>query len=132
MPLACRRSPRALLLPRQIPLSQSMPIFESMGIAASLNLCANLVCLRLLFPFRNDDLNMASMWECSRNDIATNTSVFVAAGGVWLTGSAWPDLLVASALWLLLMRSSIRVVRSALRASRDSVSTLPEEDPHGT
>ena len=113
-------------------LEPAVPVFEIMGIFSLVSLVANSICLWLLWRHRHEDVNMSSVWECSRNDIATNTSVFVAAGGVWLTGSAWPDLLVASALWLLLMRSSIRVVRSALRASRDSVSTLPEEDPHGT
>ncbi len=56
---------------------------------------------------------MSSVWECSRNDIASNLSVFVAAGAVWFTGSAWPDMVVALALVVLLMRSAIRVISSA-------------------
>lgn len=48
---------------------------------------------------------MSSVWECSRNDIAANLSVFVASGAVWLTGSGWPDILVALALVCLLYRS---------------------------
>ena len=39
---------------------------------------------------------------------------FVAAGAVWLTGSGWPDILVALGLVWLLIRSSIRVVSSAM------------------
>jgi Co/Zn/Cd efflux system component len=54
-----------------------------------------------------------SVWECSRNDIASNLSVFVAAGLVWLTGSGWPDLAVAAALVALLLRSAFRVISSA-------------------
>ncbi len=93
-----------------------MPVFEIMGAFSLASLVANSFCLWLLWRHRNEDVNMSSVWECSRNDIATNISVFVAAGGVWLTGAAWPDLLVATTLWLLLMRSSIRVIRSARRA----------------
>lgn len=113
-------------------LSPSVPVFELMGIFSLVSLAANSVCLRLLWRHRHEDVNMSSVWECSRNDLATNLSVFVAAGGVWLTGAAWPDLVVASALWLLLMRSSIRVLRSAQQASRSTLSPTPDEDPHGT
>ena len=91
------------------------PIFEVMGAFSLLSLAANGSCLRLLWRHRDEDINMSSVWECSRNDVATNLSVFVAAGGVWLFDAAWPDLLVASALVLLLLRSSLRVVGRAWR-----------------
>jgi Co/Zn/Cd efflux system component len=53
------------------------------------------------------------LWECSRNDIAANISVLIAAGGVALTGAAWPDLLVAMGLVILLLRSAWRVITTA-------------------
>jgi Co/Zn/Cd efflux system component len=64
---------------------------------------------------------MSSVWECSRNDIASNLSVFVAAGVVWLTGSGWADILVAIGLVWLLMRSAIRVLSSAMAELRGAV-----------
>ncbi len=91
----------------------SVPVFEIMGAFSLLGLVANALCLYLLWRHRHDDVNMSSVWECSRNDIATNLSVFVAAGAVWLTGSGWPDILVALGLVWLLIRSSIRVISSA-------------------
>ncbi len=90
------------------------PVYEIMGLFSLLGLLANGFCLYLLWGHRNEDVNMSSVWECSRNDMASNLSVFVAAGGVWLTGSAWPDLLVAVALATLLLRSAWRVIRTAL------------------
>jgi Co/Zn/Cd efflux system component len=92
----------------------SVPIFEVMGVFSLLGLIANSLCLYLLWRHRHEDVNMSSVWECSRNDIASNVSVFVAAGAVWLTGSGWPDILVALGLVWLLMRSSIRVLLSAM------------------
>lgn len=89
------------------------PLFEVMGLFSIVGLVANSLCLYLLWRFRNDDLNMSSVWECSRNDIAGNLAVFLAAGGVWLTGSGWPDLVVALGLVALLLRSAIRVIGSA-------------------
>jgi Co/Zn/Cd efflux system component len=91
----------------------STPIFELMGTFSVLGLAANSVCLLLLWRHRQEDINMSSVWECSRNDIASNLSVFLAAGAVWLTESGWPDVLVAIALVTLLLRSSARVISSA-------------------
>jgi Co/Zn/Cd efflux system component len=91
-----------------------VPVFELMGIFSLLGLAANSACLFLLWRHRHEDVNMSSVWECSRNDIATNLSVFVAAGAVWLTGAGWPDLVVAAGLTLLLLRSASRVISAAL------------------
>jgi Co/Zn/Cd efflux system component len=92
----------------------SIPIFEVMGAFSLLGLAANSLCLFLLWRHRHEDVNMNSVWECSRNDIASNLSVFVAAGAVWLTGSGWPDIVVALGLVWLLLRSAIRVISSAM------------------
>jgi Co/Zn/Cd efflux system component len=92
----------------------STPIFEVMGAFSLLGLAANSVCLYLLWRHRHEDVNMSSVWECSRNDIASNLSVFAAAGGVWLTGSGWPDIAVAIGLVWLLLRSAFRVMSSAM------------------
>ncbi|WP_088329561.1 cation transporter [Lacimicrobium sp. SS2-24] len=99
-------------------LEPQTPIFEVMGSFSLLALLANSICLYLLWRHRHEDVNMSSVWECSRNDIATNLSVFIAAGGVWLTGSGWPDVVVAMGLVVLLLRSSIRVLSSAVRELR--------------
>ena len=91
-----------------------IPVFEVMGIFSLAGLAANSVCLFLLWRHRHEDVNMSSVWECSRNDIAANISVFIAAGAVWFTGSGWPDIVVALGLSLLLIRSAMRVITSAL------------------
>ena len=96
----------------------SLPIFEVMGAFSLLGLAGNSLCLFLLWRHRHEDVNMSSVWECSRNDIASNLSVFVAAGAVWLTNSGWPDMVVALGLVWLLLRSAIRVISSAMTELR--------------
>ena len=91
----------------------AMPIFQLMGAFSLLGLMANGVCLFLLTRHRRDDVNMSSVWECSRNDIASNLAVFIAAGAIWLTGSRWPDVVVALGLVWLLLRSAMRVIGAA-------------------
>lgn len=96
----------------------SVPIFEVMAAFSLLGLVANSLCLFLLWRHRHEDVNMSSIWECSRNDIVSNISVFVAAGAVWLTDSGWPDILVALGLVWFLMRSAVRVISSAMAELR--------------
>jgi len=91
------------------------PIVETMGIAALLNLGANLLCLRLLYPYRNGDVNMSSVWECSRNDVMEGIAVIAAALTVWVFESGWPDVVIAAALVVLFLRSAARVLRGAWR-----------------
>ena len=96
----------------------SVPIFEVMGVFSLLGLAANSLCLYLLWRHRHEDVNMSSVWECSRNDIASNSSVFLAAGAVWLTGSGWPDIVVAVGLVGLLVLSAVRVISAAMAELR--------------
>ena len=91
------------------------PVFETMGIAALLNLGANSMCLWLLHPYRHGDVNMASVWECSRNDVMEGMAVIAATFAVWMSGSGWPDILIAIALLGLFLRSASRVLRGAWR-----------------
>jgi cation diffusion facilitator family transporter len=92
----------------------TLPVFETMGVISILALIANGTCLALLWKHREEDINMSSVWECSRNDIASNLSVLIASGGVWLTQSGWPDLVVGSLLACLFLRSAIRVLHGAI------------------
>lgn len=101
-------------------LVPTVPIFQTMGMIALLALIANIICLILLTKHKNEDINMSSVWECSRNDIATNLSVIIAAGLVWLTRAGWPDILVGFVLSMLLIKSSIGVIKAAKQNQQQS------------
>ena len=95
-----------------------VPIFEAIGVAAVVNLGFNAICLWLLTPYRSGDVNMASAWECSRNDVYEGFAVLLAAVGVWWFEAGWPDLVVAAALLVLFLGSAWRVFRAAWRSHR--------------
>lgn len=84
-----------------------------MAAFGGLALIANLVCLRLLWPLRSQDVNMRSSFECSRNDVISNTGVLLAAAGVWLTGRGWPDIVIGLVVAALFLRSAVSVLRAA-------------------
>lgn len=95
-----------------------LPSYQVMGIFSLAGLAANGLCLYLLWRHRHEDINMSSVYECSRNDIASNLSVIIAAIGVWALDNHWPDLIVAALLATLLLLSSIRVLRGSINELR--------------
>ena len=97
-----------------------VPVFEAIGAIGLLALVANSICFALLWRHRADDINMSSVWLCSRNDIIANVSVLFAAVGVWFTRSGWPDILVGLALAALFLRSALFVLREAITELRAS------------
>ena len=62
---------------------------------------------------RNDNINMSSVWLCSRNDIIANTSVLVTAGLVFLTGSFLPDFILGLILTVVFAQSAGQVLQKA-------------------
>jgi Co/Zn/Cd efflux system component len=101
-----------------------LPSYEVMSIFSLAGMVANGICLFLLWRHRKEDINMISVFECSRNDIATNLSVIVAAIGVWAFNSGLPDIIIATLLAALLLKSSARVMNGALSGLSQSNESL--------
>lgn len=105
------------------------PMVATMGIAASLNLAANGFCLYLLTPLKDQDVNMNSVWECSRNDVFEGTAVIATTAAVWLLGSGWPDVIVAIGLLVMFLRSALRVLKGAWQEMHNARPAGPAESP---
>ncbi len=102
-------------------VSGSAPDATTMGTIALLALIVNVAVAVLLYRYRGGDSNMRSIWLCSRNDAIGNVAVMVAAAGVFVSASRWPDLLVATIIAALNLAAAIVVIRLAkaeLRAER--------------
>ena len=93
--------------------SGSVPEPLTMGLVGGLALAANLGVAALLYAWREGDANMRSVWLCTRNDAIGNVAVVVAALGVFGTGTAWPDLIVAGVMGTLALTAAVTVVRQA-------------------
>ena len=80
---------------------------------AGLALVVNVLCFALLYSSRNGDINIRASWICSRNDMLMNTGVISSALLVAQLDMAWPDLLIATVIALIVLRSAIRIIRDA-------------------
>lgn len=95
------------------------PEVLTMTSVAILALIANLVSVLLLMKFRNGDANIRSVWVCSRNDMINNIFVLIAAGLVFLTGAAWPDLIAALIMSSLFILSAIEIIKQSNSSCSD-------------
>ena len=86
-------------------------------------LVANVSCFILLMRHRTDDLNMRSTWVCSRNDVIANGGVLLAAAGVAITRTVWPDILIGLLIAGLFLCSAWGVIRASLTALRTGFPT---------
>jgi Co/Zn/Cd efflux system component len=100
-----------------------------MGAVGFAALVVNGVVALMFYRFRSGDANMRSVWICSRNDALGNIAVMLAALGVFGTGSAWPDLLVAGVMGLLALTGSRTVLRQARTELRTAAPRTVREAP---
>lgn len=86
-----------------------VPDAQTMTLIGFLALLANVGVAILLFSYRNGDSNMRSVWLCTRNDALGNVAVIIAALGVFGTGTAWPDLIVATIMATLALTAAKQI-----------------------
>lgn len=98
----------------------TVPEPVTMGAIGTLALLANVSVAAMLYAWREGDANMRSVWLCSRNDAIGNLAVILAAAGVFGTGSALPDLVVALVMSGLALWSGLVIVAHARRDIGDA------------
>src|SRR5574340_705636 len=72
---------------------------------------ANVSCLVLIFRHRNGGAHMKASWIFSTNDVLANVGVIVAGALVAWTGSRIPDLVIGTAVGLLVLAGAVRILR---------------------
>lgn len=103
----------------------SSPDAWAMTSIGTVALVVNITVALLLYRYRTGDANMRSVWICSRNDAINNLLVIGAGFGVLLTGSGWPDLIVAFVMAALGIGGGWHVIQQArgeLRFKKAQVS----------
>ena len=94
-------------------VGSASPQPEIMGAVGTAALAANVGVALMLYRFREGDANMRSVWICSRNDAIANIAVVAAALGVFGTGTAWPDLIVAGVMAALGIWGGLQIIAQA-------------------
>jgi Co/Zn/Cd efflux system component len=102
-----------------------VPRAEVMGVVGFLALAANVASVLILVRYKDGDANVRSVWLCSRNDAIGNVAVMLAAAGVWVTATRWPDLIVAALMAGLFLISSAQILRQSIRELKTGLTGGP-------
>jgi Co/Zn/Cd efflux system component len=89
----------------------SEPVELMMIGVATLALVANLGCVALLAKHREGGVHLKASWIFTTNDALANLGVIAAGVLVAVTGSAWPDLAVGTAVGALVLWGAVRILR---------------------
>lgn len=103
-------------------LEGSSPEASAMSIVGLAALLANLASVFILLQWRDGDSNVRSVWLCSRNDAIGNVGVIASGGLVAVTGSLWPDLVIATILAGLFLKSASSITIQAVDEIRTASS----------
>jgi Co/Zn/Cd efflux system component len=107
-------------------IAGTIPQAEIMGIIGFVAFGANLLVAALLYRYRTGDSQALSVWLCTRNDCLANVAVIMAAAGVWVWRTYWPDIVVAAVIAFLGLSSAFRVIRQALEEMHSSPQAAAE------
>ncbi|MDG6774196.1 cation transporter [Thiomicrorhabdus sp. ZW0627] len=91
----------------------SEPISEWMMIMGIIALIGNTYCLKLIHAHRNGEVHMRASWIFSANDVLANLGVIISGLLVWWLGSRLPDLIIGSAITLLVFWGAMRILKDA-------------------
>ena len=99
-------------------VNQKIPEADIMGWVSLAALVVNVFCALLIYKYREGDINMRSVWICSRNDALGNIAVMIAAAGVFATTTVWPDVLVAAILAWLALHGAYQILSQSLKKNQ--------------
>ncbi|MBI5009043.1 MAG: cation transporter [Bacteroidia bacterium] len=96
---------------RRFVYMDSLPGFRTMIIISLLALCGNAVSLYLLQKSKSREAHMQASMIFTSNDVIANIGVIAAGVVVYLTQSMYPDLIIGTAVFVLVARGAFRILK---------------------
>lgn len=90
---------------------EDVPDFQTMVIVSVLALLANSLSLYLIQKTKSNEAHMQASMIFTSNDIIINTGVIVAGVLVYFTSSRYPDLMIGSIIFLVVIRGAFRILK---------------------
>ena len=90
---------------------EEMPDYRIMIGVSIFALIANAVCLFLLQKSKSNEAHMKASMIFTSNDVIINAGVIIAGVLVLLTQSKYPDLIVGSVVFLVVIRGAFRILK---------------------
>lgn len=90
---------------------EQMPEFKTMIIVSILALIANGICFWLLQRSKSSEAHMKASMIFTSNDVIINLGVIIAGTLVYLMDSSYPDLIVGTVVFVLVVIGAIRILK---------------------
>ncbi len=90
---------------------EQIPEYKTMIIVSILALIANGVCLFLLQRSKSNEAHMKASMIFTSNDVIINLGVITAGTLVYLLNSSYPDLIIGTIVFVLVIRGAIRILK---------------------
>lgn len=90
---------------------EEIPEFKTMIIVSILALIANGICLFLLQKSKSKEAHMRASMIFTSNDVIINLGVITAGTLVYLLNSSYPDLIVGTVVFVLVVIGAIRILK---------------------
>jgi Co/Zn/Cd efflux system component len=91
--------------------TETAPDYALMMFVSALALIGNYTSLRILQRTQSRAAHIRASQIFTSNDILVNIGVIMAGATVWISAQAWPDLLIGSIVFVLVMRGAINILR---------------------
>ncbi len=92
---------------------EQVPDFGTMIIISVLALLANVICLYLLQKSNDKEAHMQASMIFTSNDIVINLGVIAAGFLVYILNSKYPDLIIGTAVFIIVARGAFRILNLA-------------------
>jgi Co/Zn/Cd efflux system component len=96
---------------RRFVYMEALPGFQTMIIISLLALCGNAISLYLLQKSKSKEAHMQASMIFTSNDVIANIGVITAGVVVFLTQSVYPDLIIGTAVFVLVTRGALRILK---------------------
>ncbi len=90
---------------------EQIPEYKTMIIVSILALIANGVCLFLLQRSKSNEAHMKASMIFTSNDVIINLGVITAGTLVYLLNSSYPDLIIGTIVFVLVIRGAMRILK---------------------
>jgi Co/Zn/Cd efflux system component len=98
---------------RRFFFKEELPNYQTMIIVSAFALLANWLCLYLLQKSKSDEAHMKASMIFTSNDIIINAGVILAGVSVSLFSNRLPDLVIGTAVFVIVLRGAFRILKLA-------------------
>ena len=79
-----------------------------------LSLIGNTSVALMMHKYQHKDINFLSAFICCRNDAFASAGIIMAGLLVMFTGSFWPDVIIGTAIAIIVRHGGIKIIRLSL------------------